>query len=253
MKTGKVVIPARMESERLPRKMMIDILGRPMIEHVWRRARLVLSNEDVVVATDSDLIESHMKSLGAQIYRSKKAHQTGSSRVCEYLEEFSLDFAVVLQGDEVLVQPGAIHALYEKMATGQDSFINVVSPLTNIEDLNSVDVVKCWIDSKSQIRFIFRGNPLRNPLDNHSFIKIVSGLFAISRSTLSNLTKAPNGIGSAESIEQLQLLDLGVEIIPYEVDSYYPSINTYSDLRKALGILSEIRNQKNIMDKIFKL
>ena len=247
MKTGKVVIPARMESERLPRKMMIDILGRPMIEHVWRRARLVLSNEDVVIATDSDQIASHMQSIGAQVHKSKKDHLTGSSRVSEYVNETKLDFAIILQGDEVLIRPSVIEDLFDAMSRSSASFINTVSPLQEAVDLEEQDIVKCWVDSTNRIRFVFRGNPLRSPDSGFGFLNIINGLFGISGDALRIISQDFQGIAKSESIEQLAALDRGIDIFAHQVSSYYPSVNTYQELQDAIGILESDGEQKLIL------
>jgi len=251
MRFGKVVIPARMESERLPNKMMIEIMGRPMIEHVWRRACLVLPREDVVVATDSEKIASHMKSIGAIVYMSEFEHNNGSSRVSEYVNRFSLDFAVVLQGDEVLIRPGIIKSLYAEMLEGSADVINVTSPLTHVDELVQTDIVKCWVDSTNRIRFIFRGNPLRNPTDGYSSFKIINGLFAVSKGSLALISKTSAGLKNSESIEQMGALEEGKELFAFNVDSYMPSVNTYEELQKVISILQNDNEQKSILQSTF--
>lgn len=251
MRLGKVVIPARMDSERLPKKMMIEIMGHPMIEHVWRRARLVLPNQDIVITTDSAAIASHMESMGAQVYLSEYKHNNGSSRVFEYVDKFSLDFAVILQGDEILIRPETILALYNEMLKGDSDFVNVVSPVNQIEDLSRLDVVKCWIDSSNRIRFMFRGNPLRNPIESYGFIKVINGLFAISRQALANSKSISTGIAATESIEQLWFLDMGIELRAHLVESYMPSVNTQDELEKAIEIMALAKDQQQIVGELF--
>lgn len=252
MRFGKVVIPARMESERLPNKMMIDVLGHPIIEHVWRRACLALPNQEVVVATDSKVIESHMKSIGAQVYFSKIPHSNGTSRVSEFVRESSLDFAVILQGDEILIRPELVKALFDKMSHGNSQFINVVSPLNDPNDLFDLDIVKCWIDEAGNIRFIFRSNPLRNPSVGYQFLRVINGLFAVSKDVLISIPESNNGLAASESIEQLGIIGRGNTAMAFEVNSYLPSVNTPKELEISKLILESDPEQSSIQKTIFR-
>jgi 3-deoxy-manno-octulosonate cytidylyltransferase (CMP-KDO synthetase) len=252
MRIGKVVIPCRLESERLPKKMMIDVFGKPMIEHVWRRACLAVGAQDVVIVTDSELIASHMTSVGADVYISQLRHENGTSRVSEFLQMTSYDFALILQGDELLVRPSMIQKLFIEMSYGADDFINAVSPLGSMVDLQKTDIVKCWVDPEGYIRFFFRGNPLRDSSQGYEYFKIVNGLFAISRKALQLGNRNTHGIEYSESIEQFVMLKEGILILAHEVENYVPSVNTKEELDIAIELLFSDTEQKLILRSMFK-
>lgn len=252
MRIGKVVIPCRLESERLPKKMMIDVFGKPMIEHVWRRACLAVEMQDVVVVTDSELIASHMTSLGAEVYVSQLRHDNGTSRVSEYMAKTSFDFALILQGDEILIKPKLVKDLFLKMSRESVDMINAVSPLDNVEDLSKTDIVKCWINRENSIGFIFRNNPLRDSARSYQYLRVINGLFAVSRNALVVKEKITHGIANSESIEQLGMLDQGIQIFAHEVDTYAPSVNTQEELDAAIALLSDNEDQRMILKSILE-
>jgi len=247
MRIGKVVIPCRLESERLPKKMMIDVFGKPMIEHVWRRACLAVEAKDVVIVTDSELIASHMTSLGAEVYMSQLQHDNGTSRVSEYIAKTSFDFALILQGDEILIKPELISDMFQRMSYESVDMINAVSPLKCMEDLFKTDVVKCWIDCNNRISFIFRNNPLRDPSRGYRYLRVINGLFALSRNILEVQVEIKHGIANSESIEQMGILDRGIQVLAHEVKTYLPSVNTQEELEQAVKLLTTSREQKKIL------
>lgn len=249
MRTGKVVIPARMNSSRLPGKLMIHVKGMPIIEHVWRRARLVIPESDIVVTTDSDIIASHMERKGAKIHRSKTFHTSGTSRTREFMNsERDLEFSVILQGDEVLVRPLDLKELFNYMSMNYEfDFVNTVSSLSNLEELNDFSVVKCTVDSLKQIRFMFRGNPFRDSIEGAKQIFTLNGLFALSRRAFGLFEFNPMGLAHSESIEQLGYLDLGERILALETAEHLTSVNTDKDLVKVNSLLSSSPEQQAIL------
>ena len=105
-----VVIPARLKSERLPRKPLLEIAGMPMIEHVFRQARQSAARE-VIVATDSDEIEQVARAFGADVERTDVNHASGTDRIAEVARRrgwADADIVVNVQGDEPLIPPALI-------------------------------------------------------------------------------------------------------------------------------------------------
>ena len=98
-----IVIPARLESERLPRKVLKMSSGLPMIEHVWRRAQLTNPVIETVIATDSEEIKKVCENFGAKCYITSKNHPNGLSRISEISSRLNWDFYIVLQADEILI------------------------------------------------------------------------------------------------------------------------------------------------------
>src|SRR6476661_2948578 len=102
------VIPARFASTRFPGKPLADIDGRPMIEHVYRRAESASYVSEVVVATDDLRIATRVSAFGGRVRLTKPTHQSGTDRLAEVVAKITCDIAVNVQGDEPLIDPRAI-------------------------------------------------------------------------------------------------------------------------------------------------
>ena len=228
---------------------MKELHGMPIIEHVWRRACLVIPKDDIVVTTDSDIILNHMENLGAITYKTGSWHESGTSRAREYLDfDTQPDFLVILQGDEALIRPMDLASLYSYVRDNPEiDFVNTVSKLAASEELNDLSVVKCTIDSKMKILYMFRANPFRNPEESQEFVFSVNGLFALSRSAFSFTLESRRGLCETESIEQLQYINLGYPIFAFETSEHLTSVNTPEDLKKVQEFMSTSKEQKGIL------
>src|SRR5436309_1981483 len=102
------IIPARYSSIRLPGKALADLDGRPMIEHVYRRAAASPVVSKVIVATDDLRIATRVNEFGGSVRLTKATHQTGTDRLAEVAAALDCDIVVNVQGDEPLIDPGAI-------------------------------------------------------------------------------------------------------------------------------------------------
>ena len=110
-----VVIPARYASTRLPGKPLLDIAGKPMLQHTWERA-LLSGATRVVIATDDERIIGAAHAFGAEALMTSASHQSGSDRICEVVDALSLDDSecvINVQADEPLIPPEAIDQVAE--------------------------------------------------------------------------------------------------------------------------------------------
>src|ERR1700675_2367565 len=105
-----VVIPARYGSTRLPGKPLLSLGGKPMIQHVYERARLASKADRVIVATDDDRIVKAVEGFGGEARMTRPDHRTGTARVAEVAAHVSGDIFVNVQGDEPLLDPAAVDA-----------------------------------------------------------------------------------------------------------------------------------------------
>jgi len=99
------VIPARFESSRFPGKPLADILGRPMVQHVYERARRAANLDDVLVATDDERIRSAVTGFGGAVAMTSPDHRSGTDRVAEAVATLEADVVVNIQGDEPMLDP----------------------------------------------------------------------------------------------------------------------------------------------------
>jgi 3-deoxy-manno-octulosonate cytidylyltransferase (CMP-KDO synthetase) len=248
-----VIIPARMASERLPGKPLLDVLGLPMIEHVRRRAMLSSNSNNVIVASgDSEILAVTEKNGGVGVLTVQE-HVNGLSRVSEVAERLDFTHIIVLQGDEILINPEALDALSSAILSrpGVD-FWNGVSPLEIPEELDDSSVVKCTQKNDQTIQTLFRKSPLTAPISiQMQLVKKINGLFAISKDFLSEVVAhSATAIESAESIEQMRILELSRDIAVFDMQMNYPSINLPTDVPKVLSILSSDSTQAKIFSQI---
>ena len=252
MKIG-IIIPARLESERLPNKVIKPFLGKPMIEHVWRRSQLVSPNVETVIATDNDEIAALCKTFNAKTLMTSSNHINGLSRVGEASKTLNWDFYIVLQADEILVEPENINKLIATVkASGKQEFYNLITNLTNYDELSDKNIVKCIVREDNSIINIFRkSGSVASEANQLSFTKKICGIFAISKEALDKVIKAPaQRIEVSESIEQMKTIELGIEILGVEINKSYPSVNTESEAVEVLKILETDEKQKIIFESI---
>lgn len=252
MKIG-IVIPARLESKRLPQKVLLDFAGMPMVEHVWRRAQLVNPKIPVAIATDSKIIKNHCKSFGAKCLITSKTHPNGLSRVGEVSKKLNWDFYIILQADEILIDPENLSTMVKLLKNKSIfTFYNLTTKIENFAELRDSNVVKCITRKDGTIIDIFRKSPLTcsNKIQLE-IVKKICGVFAISKETLSLLLSKPmQDVEKLESIEQMKAIELGIDIASIEIAKNYPSVNTKHEKLVVNRILKNDLKQKKILDKI---
>jgi len=224
-----------------------------MIEHVWRRSQLVSPNVETVVATDNDEIAALCKTFNAKTIMTSSNHINGLSRVGEASKTLNWDFYIVLQADEILVEPENINKLIATVkASGKQEFYNLITNLTNYDELSDKNIVKCIVREDNSIINIFRkSGSVASEANQLSFTKKICGIFAISKVALDKVIKAPaQRIEVSESIEQMKTIELGIEILGVEINKSYPSVNTESEAVEVLKILETDEKQKIIFESI---
>ena len=244
-----IVIPARLESERLPRKVLKLFSGIPMIEHVWRRAQLTNPVIETVIATDSEEIKKICENFGAKCYLTSKNHPNGLSRISEISSTLKWDFYIVLQADEILIDPDYLSNLYRKIQLNpEQNFFNLVTKLQNNLELYDKNVVKCLIRNDETIINLFRLSGLVSSIEIQLEVtKKICGIFAISSNFLSIISKTQSQeIEINESIEQMKVIELGMNILAVNAEINYPSVNTPAEAKRVQNILNTDIRQKQI-------
>jgi 3-deoxy-manno-octulosonate cytidylyltransferase (CMP-KDO synthetase) len=248
-----VIIPARMDSIRLPGKPLLSFLGLPMIEHVRRRALLMKSGVEVLVASGDEEILNIVWKNNGQAIRTVHSHVNGLSRANEALQALDWTHIIILQGDEILILPDYLDSLVDIIQRNPEgSFWNVITDLESKEELENNSIVKCTLQLNSNIQTIFRKSPLvMVEKTDLPLVKKITGLFAISRETLSAYIKqGATPLEMSESIEQLRILEMGVEITTMRIPKNFPSVNLPEDVAKILEYLVGDSNQLEIFNRI---
>jgi len=253
LKTG-IIIPARLQSERLPNKVLRPFLGKVMIEHVWKRANLIQEKVEIIVATDSLEIKKICETFGANVMLTSSKHQNGLSRTGEIAKILNWDFYIILQADEILIDPKNLELLIKTIKEKKSSpFYNLITNLKKTSELNDRNVVKCLIRNDNSLINIFRlSGSIASEATQMAFTKKICGLFAISHKCLNEIIDLPAQIiETNESIEQMKLIELNYQVYGVEVKDNYPSVNTELEAKEVLEILSQDPYQRSILTQIF--
>lgn len=212
----RVIIPVRYNSTRLPGKALLDIHGKPMIQHVYERA--VESGADsVVIATDSDEVAAAAESFGAQVCMTSEDHQSGTERLSETVEALDYDddeIIVNVQGDEPLIPPAIIKQVAAALAEHETVKVaSVCQPLKSVEELKNPNMVKVVLNRRNHAMYFSRSPvpwqasiELGNPDISENYFRHV-GIYAYRVSALRDyMNWAESPYEALESLEQLRVL-----------------------------------------------
>jgi 3-deoxy-manno-octulosonate cytidylyltransferase (CMP-KDO synthetase) len=162
-----VVIPARYASSRLPAKPLKDIAGKPMIRHVYERARESAATQ-VIIATDDERIEQAARAFGATVCMTSADHQSGTDRLQEVVSQLGLpDDAIVVnvQGDEPLIPPAVINQVAQNLAGDSSASVaTLCEPIELVEDFCNPNIVKVVMDAHGRALYFSRA-PIPYPRD----------------------------------------------------------------------------------------
>lgn len=240
------VIPARLSSTRLPRKVLARVNGKPLIQHVWERVKQVPSLQSVIIVTESEEVVSAVTEFGGVAMMTDPACKSGTERIASIIDKIEADFILNIQGDEPLIDPVMIDALIHNWSFDQMDLVTPIYPIRSSDDLFNPNIVKvvrardgrALYFSRSPIPYI-RDLPKERWLEKHCFWGHI-GVYGYRRQVLENYFHLPVSIlQEAESLEQLAFLEAGYSI--YTVETTYRSVavDTPDDLEKVRSILAE--------------
>ena len=240
-----VVIPARYESQRLPGKALLDIHGKPLVQHVWDRA-VSSGASAVVIATDHERIRQAAEGFGAEVVMTSSDHRSGSDRIAECARKLAWpdeQLIVNLQGDEPLMPAECIGQVAGLLAG--DPLADAASlywPIELEEEVVDPNVVKVVVD-QSGAALMFSRSVLPFPRDFASFSEAMVaglswqrhlGLYAYRAASLKRFSRMkPTPLERAERLEQLRYLETGGKIVMARACSHIPAgVDTADDLER---------------------
>ena len=250
------VIPTHLASVRFPRKILFEIDGLPMIEHVRRRALLCSSLERVVVATCDDEIASVVNSYGGDVIMTSTSHTNGTSRVAEAVNNIECTHVVLVQGDEPLLLPSHIDEIISSMQTHLDMQAwNATAPIIDANDLDRHSFVKCVVNEYNRIIYCFRRSPCYSSPDIQSlFVRKILGLIAFRKDFLCSFDFLnASSIERYESIEQMRIIENCIPFMSVPVSTALPSVNEPLDVDVLLKYVHSHPEQIALMQDIKSL
>jgi len=241
------IIPARYASTRFEGKVLADILGKPMLQRVWERARQAALLDDLIIACDDARILDAAGSWGAQAVMTSKAHASGTDRICEVINPLDVKVVINIQGDEPLIHPSMIDAVARTLLNDDKlcvaTLIKKVSDLADVYNPHVVKVVKDKDDfalyfSRAEVPYHAENSEIKAPV----YYKHI-GLYGYTKDFLfifKNL--ASSYLEKTERLEQLRVLEEGFRIKVVETEYDTLGVDTPEDLQKIRQIFAERGN-----------
>lgn len=229
------IIPARYESTRLPGKALLDLAGRPMIEHVYRRAAAARALDALIVATDDGRIAAAVDAFGGVACMTSPSHASGTDRLAEIASALPCGILVNIQGDEPLLDPAVIDAVVEPLQADRSIAMSTAARRVRDEaELASASMVKVVRDATGAALYFSRAAiPWGRDRPAVADARIHVGLYGYRRATLLALAGLPQGpLERAEALEQLRALEHGIRIQVVETDYESHEVNTPGDLER---------------------
>jgi 3-deoxy-manno-octulosonate cytidylyltransferase (CMP-KDO synthetase) len=246
------IIPARYGSTRFEGKALADILGKPMIQHVYERTVRAPLVSEVVVATDDERIAAAVRSFGGRAEMTSTGHETGTDRLAEVASRLDSDIIVNVQGDEPLIEPAMINEAIEPLASDPSLTMSTLkSRIKSLHDFLSPNVVKVVTDWEGYALYFSR-SPLPNFRDKWNDLKDDAfasgrllcykhvGLYVYRRDFLLQFAQmSPTYLELAEKLEQLRVLENGYRIKVVETSHDSIGVDTPGDLDAVLAKLKK--------------
>jgi len=233
------VIPARLESTRLPRKMLRQLAGKTLIERVYEGVHSSPLLHEVIVATDSEEIMQLCRQQGWNARMTSTKHRSGTERVREISDSAKADIYLNVQGDEPLTRAEHIAALIDLMKDPEVQVGTLKTP-ASAGDINNPNAVKVVTDSVGRALYFSRATiPFDRDGSRPSYFKHL-GFYAYRKLALDRFCTLPeSSLEISERLEQLRFLENGIPIQVSETPYDTVGVDTEEDLRRVEAILKQ--------------
>ena len=245
------IVPARLASTRLPNKPLYPLLGRPLIEWVWRRVVRMRVLDHAVVATDSEEVADVCRRMGAPVELTSPDHPSGTDRVAEVADRSeyrSYTYIANVQGDEPLLKEAHLRAAIDLVRSGGWQVGTCATPLMVDEARKDPSVVKVARAASGRALYFSRApipykrddKPFAGELEREPFLRHI-GIYAYTRDALHDwVALAPSQLERLELLEQLRPLEAGLRIGVAVVGAADPGVDTPADALRMEEKLSEL-------------
>jgi 3-deoxy-manno-octulosonate cytidylyltransferase (CMP-KDO synthetase) len=233
------VIPARLASTRLPRKMLREVAGEPLITRVYNAVRACTLLDEVLVATDSEEIAQICRERGCSVQMTSSSHRSGTDRVHEVSNIVPADVYINVQGDEPLTRPEHLLALIE-LISDPKIVVGTLKTPTKLADVNNPNVVKVVADVTGKALYFSRA-AIPHDRDNTgtTYFKHL-GFYAYRKAALDCFVALPeSSLELAEKLEQLRFLENGIPIHLQQTPFDTIGIDTEDDLKRVEEIIQQ--------------
>ncbi|MCF2649125.1 3-deoxy-manno-octulosonate cytidylyltransferase [Niallia circulans] len=234
------VIPARYNSSRFPGKPLALINNKPMIQHVYERAKQVKNIDEVIVATDDSRIYETVISFSGKAIMTKVSHESGSDRIAEIADKIDGDIFINIQGDEPLLDGNLIEGLVNISIENIDKVVTAKTEIKEEKDIFDPNVVKVTTDLANNAMYFSRSTiPYNRSKEKIKYYKHL-GIYCYPKAILKEFVNLPkSNYENVEMLEQLRLLENGIKIKVIESKQDSIGVDVYEDIKKVEKILED--------------
>ncbi len=228
-----IIIPARLASNRFPRKIVADIFGTPMLIVTAKRVQEI---DRVIIATDSNEVVSIANDFGFEAILTSDKHKSGTDRINEAASKLNINDnepIINVQADEPFIEPYIIQKVYEKIINN-DIFMVSCYKLIDKNEANDPNHVKVVVDHKQRAIYFSRSKIPYDREEHHSYYGHL-GIYGFTKRSLNEFCSLPSSpIEDIEKLEQLRAIYFSKPIDMIKVESKSFGIDTKDDLKRAL-------------------
>ena len=240
-----IIIPARLDSSRLPKKVLLDLKGKTVIQRVYEQCLKVKNVDGVYIATDSIEIKEVCETFTNKVVITKSTHQSGTDRIGQAVSAIACDIVINVQGDEPFIEPSLIEALVNSFSNSDISMASAMSKINNVKDLQNPNVVKVVTDLHNNALFFSRSlipfprdvkeiSIAKEVLEKYQFFRHI-GIYGYRKDFLLKFVNMEQSyLEKIEKLEQLRALENGFKIKMIEADYSLIGIDTREDYEEAL-------------------
>lgn len=242
-----IVIPARWGSTRFLGKALHLLAGKPLVQHVWERCRLVKKISRILIATDDERIATTARAFGAEVVMTSKTHPNGTDRIAEVASKFrSITHFLNVQGDEPLIDPKLIEKLAATLIRKPEiAMITAATPFETPSEAENPNMVKVVVSHAGDALYFSR-SLIPYHRDSHDLASKVApllhlGIYGYRRDTLRKLVRlAPTPLELCEKLEQLRALDHGIPIRVIQTSHRGIGVDTPEDAERVEKLLKKL-------------
>ncbi len=236
------IIPSRYSSTRLPGKPLIQIAGKPLIQHVWERAKQSKLLSDIIIATDDKRILNTVFNFGGKAVLTSQRCHNGTERCAEVIKNMNVDIVINIQGDEPLMSPKTIDSLVREISSDKESVMATAAvKIVDNTEIDDPNVVKVVFDNSKKALYFSR-SLIPYPRDKSVRPEVYKhlGIYAYKKKFLLDFIKFKKcKIEQTEQLEQLRAIEYGYKIKVVVVNNDSIGVDTPEDIVKVARIIEK--------------
>ncbi len=236
-----VVIPARQAATRLPNKLLLDLGGKSVIQHVYEKCKKASNIDLVIIAVDTQVLLEHCEVFCDTVILTKKEHQSGTDRIAEAITDINCNNIINVQGDEPFIDPILINEIASTI-NPDNYMVSAMHELNNESEIHNPNNVKVVTDYNNRALYFSRAAiPFeREKITTKTYFKHL-GIYGYTKKFLSVITSLPpSNLEETEKLEQLRVLQHGYDIKMILTDHEPIGIDTIEDYHNAKALFDEL-------------